>query len=353
MSINGGFNARSNALNALRLVLAALVVVSHSWQLGGYGPQPQFGNITLGTWAVCGFFSISGYLITRSRLSGRPAIDFYWARFLRIYPAFFICLLFVAFIAAPVSTLIGSGHFGLVDSVGYVYHNLFLYPPVFGQQGIGDTLAAVPFANTWNGPLWTLFYEAACYVLIGVLVTVIPRRYFSASILVLFLAVTVVASMAYARVIPVNEIFITGLPLLAAFLAGAVLLLFGDYISSGWIATAIAIVLLAGIVVTGFSATLAPFPLAFLLIKLGSVLPLQQVGAKYDVSYGVYIYGCIVQQFLALLFAPAGIPVWAFVALSLAGTWPLAFLSSAFIERPALKLKDRVPYLREAPTRRA
>ena len=55
------------------------------------------------------------------------------------------------------------------------------------------------------------------------------------------------------------------------------------------------------------------------------------------------------QQLLALAFPNGVISVWAFVALSIALTLPLAFLSSAFIEKPALKLKDRVPQLR-APT---
>ena len=100
------FDPRSNSLNALRLVLAALVIVSHSWPLTGREPEPALGGANLGVWAVLGFFAISGFLITRSRLSGRPTHTFYRARALRILPAFLVCLVVVAFVFAPVSLLL-------------------------------------------------------------------------------------------------------------------------------------------------------------------------------------------------------------------------------------------------------
>jgi hypothetical protein len=40
----------ANSLNALRLLLALTVIVSHSWPLGGIAPEPSFGGETLGTW---------------------------------------------------------------------------------------------------------------------------------------------------------------------------------------------------------------------------------------------------------------------------------------------------------------
>ena len=97
------FAEGKNSLNAIRLVLAAMVIVSHSWWLGGYGPEPQPGGVKLGTWAVIGFFGISGYLITQSRVQARTTWSYARARFPRIY-----------------------------------------------------------------GPLWTLFWEIVCYVLVGV-----------------------------------------------------------------------------------------------------------------------------------------------------------------------------------------
>jgi peptidoglycan/LPS O-acetylase OafA/YrhL len=74
VSLAQRFQPRHNSLNALRLALATLVVVSHAWPLTGLEPEPGFGGANLGTWAVFGFFAISGFLITRSRLrTRRPA----------------------------------------------------------------------------------------------------------------------------------------------------------------------------------------------------------------------------------------------------------------------------------------
>ena len=56
---------RRNSLNALRLVLAALVIVSHAPRALG-GQSYAFGDLELGGWAVAGFFGISGWLVTES-----------------------------------------------------------------------------------------------------------------------------------------------------------------------------------------------------------------------------------------------------------------------------------------------
>jgi peptidoglycan/LPS O-acetylase OafA/YrhL len=90
-----------NSLNAIRLLLAAMVIVSHSWWLGGYGTEPQPGGVKLGSWAVIGFFGISGYLITRSRIQASSALSYCRARFLRIFPGLAACVAVVAFVIAP------------------------------------------------------------------------------------------------------------------------------------------------------------------------------------------------------------------------------------------------------------
>jgi peptidoglycan/LPS O-acetylase OafA/YrhL len=164
------FEPRHNALNALRLLLAAAVLVSHSWPLSGHEPEPNLGGANLGTWAVFGFFGISGYLITRSRLSGRPVRDYYRARALRIMPALVVALLVVAFVFAPLSQLLDpAAAWDPLSSVTFVARNVFLYPPApIAQPGIADTLANVPYPLLWDGPLWTLFWEGLCYLGIGV-----------------------------------------------------------------------------------------------------------------------------------------------------------------------------------------
>ena len=158
------FDPRSNALNLIRFLLAALVIVSHSFPVGGLGEEPHFGDITLGTVAVGGFFSISGYLITKSRAS-TPLLRFGIRRALRIFPGLWVC---VALTGIIFSLIVGQlrGGWSFAKGVSYALTNGTFY---HFEHTVGSTLAGAPFPAAWNGSLWTLRYELACYAVVGLL----------------------------------------------------------------------------------------------------------------------------------------------------------------------------------------
>ena len=56
-------SSRENGLDVLRFLLAAVVIVSHTWLISGFSSHPTRG---LGEWAVFTFFVLSGYLVTAS-----------------------------------------------------------------------------------------------------------------------------------------------------------------------------------------------------------------------------------------------------------------------------------------------
>lgn len=343
-----GFDPRRNSLNALRLLLATLVIVSHSWPLGGFGEDPMFGDRNLGRWSVAGFFAISGYLITRSR--DRTDLGPYlWRRVLRIYPGFFVSLLVVAFVFAPLAAVVGPGRFLLGDSVGFVVHNAGL---LIQQWNIGGTLASAPAPNAWNGALWTLFYEFLCYVGIGVMVSVLPRRWLPAAVVAVFVVATASRPILDATNRHIPGVVQNLAELAPFFFAGAVLYLFGRRVPAHRWGAAGAATVLAVIMMTGVSGELAALPIAYLCMWLGMTLPLIHVGRENDFSYGMYVYGFPVQQVLALLGA-AGVGVIGFIGLSVALTVPLAAASWFMVEKPALRLKDRGPagVLRRLPGR--
>src|ERR671927_618625 len=89
-SLSRRLDPRANSLNFLRLLLALTVIVSHAWPLGGLGKEPLLDGRSPGGYAVYGFFALSGYLITGSRLNSRLG-DFLKRRVLRLYPAFLVC----------------------------------------------------------------------------------------------------------------------------------------------------------------------------------------------------------------------------------------------------------------------
>jgi peptidoglycan/LPS O-acetylase OafA/YrhL len=335
------FDARRNSLNALRLLLAALVIVSHAWPLSGHHPEPEWGGANLGTWAVFGFFAISGFLITRSRLSGRSTFDFYRARVLRIFPAFLVAILVVAVVFAPASQLFDpDAAWHPLSSVTFVLRNLPLYPPLLGQPGIVHTLSGTPFPGLWDGSLWTLFWEACCYLAIGLAVSLLPRKLVPILVIVLFVLLTVVSLAGAFGLVALPELVGRVIPMLIAFAAGSLLWLFGDRFRADLLTAGIAVAVLVVVGLLGLIPQLAALPLAYLLLTLGNVLPFHGVGRSFDISYGVYIYAWPVQQTLALAFHPQ-LPVPLFILLSFVGTIPLAFLSCWLIERPALALKRR------------
>jgi peptidoglycan/LPS O-acetylase OafA/YrhL len=333
-SLAASFDPRKNSLNAIRLLLAALVIVSHSWPLGGFGKDPQLGDLNLGRWSVAGFFAISGYLITSSR--DHTGLGRYlWRRVLRIYPGFLVALGVIAFALAPLAASIGPGDFDAGDGFSYVWHNAGLY---VRQTSIGDTLSSVPHRHSWNGALWTLFYEFLCYLGVGAAVSLLPRR-----LLPPVVAVAFVVSSASRHLLelthhhvptPVHHLSV----LTPFFIAGAVLYLFARFIPFHAGVAAVAAAALGLIVVTGVDSNLAALPLAYVCMWLGTTLPLSRIGKRHDLSYGIYIYGFPIQQTLALL----GAMEWgvaAYVTLSILLTIPFAAASWFLVERPAQRLK--------------
>lgn len=358
-SIAESFSGRRNSLNFLRLVLALTVVVSHSRALGGKGDvaSEDFLNISAGQIAVFGFFGISGFLIARS--AERHHLGRYlWQRFIRIFPAYWVCLILTAFVFGVLawhhtSTQSISHYFDSpTGPLHYVYRNSLLHQ---GQSGIAGTPTDVPLPGIWNGSLWTLEYEFACYILLGALAVLglLSRR-----AVVLALALVswgVAAYFAFTQTVisqgTIGFLEARMLGFVPLFLTGALLYLYRDKIpDSGWIAAASAAAFVGSLWLPyGSTLTYTLFPtvtaavvasvfLVYPTIWLGIHLPFQKIGARNDYSYGVYIYAWPVQELLATWHLQRwGIPV--FMLLSVGVTIPFAVASWWIVERNALKLK--------------
>ena len=359
-TIGDAFNPRHNSLNFLRLVLALTVILAHSLTLGGNLIAAAVAGIPIssaGLIAVFGFFGISGFLIARSADHNRFG-RYLWQRVLRIFPAYWVCLLVTAFLFGVVAWGYTQTHglsYYVSSSTGpfqYVYHDALLRQ---NQVGIAGTPVHVPFPGIWNISFWTLQYEFACYLLLGALAAVglLRRRPF---VVLLAAALWVIASyLTFTRTsLPYSQ---TGfdearlLGLVPLFLVGALLYLYRDKIpDSGWLAAGSAAVFIGALWLPfGTDLTFAFLPtvtasvvfsvfLAYPMIWLGIHLPLQRIGARNDYSYGVYVYASPVQQLLATWNVQRwGMPV--FMALSVGGTIPFAAASWWLIERHALRLK--------------
>jgi peptidoglycan/LPS O-acetylase OafA/YrhL len=330
---NGLDDRTNNSLNAVRLGLAYLVIISHVYPLGGYGESPTLRGTSLGFFAVGGFFAISGYLVTRSRFRSR-FVAFAWRRFLRIVPGFWVALTVTALVIAP---LVGAFEGGWESSAAFAYIidglNLVNAPTL-----IGTTLSGTPYPLSWNGSLWTIQWELACYVAVGVIGGIgLVRRTRWLALVAFLLSTGVSVWVQTSGILGPKQEFSMVLPF---FLAGTVLYLYGDAIVIAWrlgIPAGLATVVLS---LAGQGATLTPLCIAYLCLWAGAAGPAwaRKVGARNDFSYGVYLYGFPVQMSLAAL----GVAAWgvfAYASMGLLVTTLFAAGSWFLVEKQALKLR--------------
>lgn len=330
----------NNSLNLIRFVLAAAVLVAHSYPLTGrLADAPAIGGGGLGGIAVAGFFAISGYLITASRQ--RTGFAYYLLlRIGRIFPAFLAVLAATVVLFAPIAQLITHGTLAGYFTTGptpsqYFYLNMFLEMRTYA---IGDTLANVPYPNAWNGSLWTLYYEFLCYLIIGVFLIWKRARTSAWPVAIAF----VLSVLLFSR----SDLVITfgsdGAGLLASllpyFLGGALIRMLQPRIGLHWIPGALStVVVIIGIQFGPAWLPQAMAPLfAYALLWISTVIPQPKWIAKNDISYGVYIYAFPVQQLLAVCgLWTLSVPVYSLIALVI--TVLFATASWFWIERPALR----------------
>lgn len=337
-TIGTALAGRDNSLNAVRLVLAAAVILAHSWTIGGYG-ETVFHWI--GANSVNGFFALSGFLIAGSRLR-HDFRHYITRRAQRIFPGFWVCLVLIALVFAPIGALLSGVSWDPGDSFAYVRNNASLI--IFNRE-IGQTLAASPEGANWNRSLWSLMHEFIAYIVCGVLLGILWVR---RNLALAAGAVVAVLPLAYVAVPDLDgpaHMINDSLRLLSFYFAGVLAYALRDRIRTSHTVAGLAAVtvLAAGFTSETLLYAATPIPLTYLLLHIGSTWR-TQIAAKEDASFGLYIYGYPVQQLLAMLGLGALVPVWGFALVSMALTFPLALASWRYVEKPAMGL-------RLAPTR--
>lgn len=340
---------RNNNLTLVRLVLASAVIWTHSvWRVSGQEGTDELARVLgapISQFAVDGFFFLSGMLVYASLVRRGSARDFALARLARLWPGLFVAVMATAAVGAFLTDARGVAYL-TGPTVRFVVGNLSLTSGHYTLTGVrcGEALCNV------NGSLWTITWEARCYL---VLIALLLAGLASPAIMK---RVVLPASLAFAilmHVPPVPETIARvshGLAynlvlwdrLWSMFALGIAAHLWRDKIRLSW---AVCAALLAA---TILSARFLPIPhlsgvfigyavlcAGFLSAKRGAVS-----GEWPDYSYGMYIYAFPVMMAVAAL-----VPVthhWQLALLNLLLTLPLAALSWHFVEKPVLDLvRDR------------
>lgn len=333
ISLRDGVLHNPNSLNFIRLLLALLVIVGHAWPLTHSG-NSKFE--VLSVVAVDLFFAISGFLIMASTRHGNW-YSYLWRRFLRIFPGYWVSILVVVFIFAPLSFLINpeQGQWSIKDGVSYIIHNSTL---INLQYGLGGS----PNGEAWNGSAWTLWYEWTAYL--GVLILAfVPglKRYQRLVVTVAFAFSLTLTPIMELLDVTTNRYLHFG-RLVPSFLAGACLYQWSDKIRVNK-TLVISSVVFTGVIYWCFSGyARTPFQLvaAYAVLGMGVILK-TSLCRKNDLSYGVYIYAFPVQMMLVLLGSSSlGVPLN--ILLCSAITVVFAYFSWVYVERPAMGLKNLV-----------
>lgn len=349
MKLGQVFDPRNNALNALRLALAAEVMLFHSWSATGRLPPAAIRQLLFAV-GVDGFFAISGFLITRSWLADPRVRDYLVARALRILPGLYVCLIITAFVFAPVSVAIqGGSPMDLLRSAApleYVLKNSAL---AYLQQNVGGTPRGVPAAGNWNGSLWSLVYEAMCYLAVaGIgLAGLASKRWISPVILALaVLGSTLLPPLTLSEAWTIPQLVVRAAIM---FAAGAVLYQWRDIIPARWSLVAVSVIIVLAASRLPDYRVIAAIPLAYAVIVSGALVKHPRMKLRTDLSYGVYIFAFPVQQLLAVCGLADVNPLGFFLIASIA-TLPLAAASWFLVENPAMSLKYRLKRKWSAPT---
>lgn len=156
---------RQNNFTLLRLTFATMVLVGHSYPITGNGSdyftKLMLPHAWIGSLAVAGFFSISGFLVTAS-ISHRGPAQFIAARALRLYPAVFVYMAVAVLIIGPLGSDVSIKTYFEANPWDNFWNVLlwdwkYNLPYVFQHN---------PFAGSTKGSSWTLPLELKCYIVV-------------------------------------------------------------------------------------------------------------------------------------------------------------------------------------------
>jgi peptidoglycan/LPS O-acetylase OafA/YrhL len=330
--------SHTNNFNAIRLLAALAVIVSHSWPAafgrGSIEPLMNFLGVTLGTIGVYAFFFISGLLITKSINQNSSAVRFAGARIRRIFPALIAMTATTCLILGPLTTTLEiKQYFNSPAVPQYFLRTLTLIDLQPGLPGVFETN---PYINTINVSLWTLSYEVICYSALYLAfsinrINIFNLRTSAALFLTLYFAITIsVYSGEIHSQSPISKLASLGLP----FFLGVVFYYFGSLIRYRHLTT-VALALFALLATEyGYIQPLVFF-IAYTCYFTGyATKRFLKFSQKSDFSYGVYIYGFPIQQTVA--WALPGASQWLIISIAVPSAIAFGAMSWFLVEKPFL-----------------
>ena len=327
-----------NNFDAIRIGAATMVLVSHHFALTGHMEPSFFGIHSYGGLAVAIFFVISGYLVTMSWERDPSVWRFALRRFVRIWPALTAAIVLTAYVLGAWVTKLPIQDYLTHPGTAQYLQGLWLQIH-YVLPGVFETN---PYPLGVNGSLWTIPIEVRCYIVLGAAGLLGLLRF--RPVLLLCIALYMVWFFARSNA-DVTGAVNYGRELSAFFLAGAALFALRSHWSRRPLLWA-TITGLACAIAWAFdwrhTALLIGLPFAVIYVGTQSTPFIHRAGRWGDPSYGIYLYAFPIQQ-TVFHFAWPSLGFTGTMALALALTVALAYLSWHMLEKKALKYKPPTP----------
>ncbi|PXX39320.1 MULTISPECIES: acyltransferase [Burkholderia] len=331
---------------AVRLLAALTVLYGHAHALTGVASPAVFGS-SAQAMAVKVFFVVSGFLVSQSWIRDPSFVRYMARRCLRIFPGLCVVILATIFVVGPLITIVPKFEYWSSADTWRYLTNIALEPNYM--------LPGVFLKNTYpiavNGSLWSLPVEFFMYLLFPIVAATRNFRVLSVSIAALVLCAASVYLIRFGagpqRIVVYGTNVISGLDVAPYFLIGAI---WQICIPPKFLKAEVAVfALLMCTVVPNHPAIqeitmFVVLPYAVLSFATTKPASFGWMGRFGDFSYGIYIYGFLVEQLVSSYFGTGGRPILNFL-LSLVPTIGLAVLSWHYIEKPFLRFKPKTPKL--------
>lgn len=335
MKITNFLNKENNNLDLIRIILASIVILGHTIAINGdskywLDPIAYFFPVTYsGAIAVKIFFFISGLVVTNSYLKNDNVIYFIISRAFRVLPALLFVLIITVFIVGPIFT-----NFSLLEyysdpktwsyiSKNMIFNTQYTIPGLFT-----DNL----YKSSINGSLWSLLYEIKCYfflmctfLLIRKKRTVLLNILFSIIVIDCFLPISLIFDQLTR-----NNPEIYFLPF--SFAYGAFLALNDRKLAINLEVVIISFLFYFAFKDTAYNELLLIIAFCNLVIYIASRKFISKLKPKFDISYGIYLWGFLVQQIVYFIFGQIYAGLHFIIALII--SMGIAYVSFIYIEKP-------------------
>lgn len=339
--------AAENSFNAVRLLAALQVAYVHAvvwlkitppW---GWEFITQFAGVPI-------FFAISGYLVFGSLLRLPTARDFFRHRTTRIYPALLVNIVLLEALFA-----VGGGiRFDAIGPLRAAFFELIYmitasdeiaaqWAGARAMRSLGGFFQIYP-----SGVLWTLTVELTFYATIPLFLFARTRKVVASAAIVALGLLSIAANEIAQRF---TLISLSVIPYFWMFGIG---MLFRLWRPPSWLALPGSAVALAGFVLTAWSRQLiwlewkldpsisalveAGLLCLFVLFLGSSSILKSRILAKFDVSYGLYLYHMLIVATLMSLVPSEERSLW-LIGVVLVGGIAAGLISWLLVERRAMQ----------------